>query len=184
MMHRTVFSMVLLFITLGMGAPATMAQQTPSSSMSHGDAQLTESGSPIFAAVQEVIRTLEADSATDWSTVNLEALRQHLIDMHNVAVHVDVVMQLPVDEGVRLRVRPENAEARASLRRVLRAHAEPLQQETGWTMEVESMGEDYEVTVTSSEPADVEKIRALGYIGLLAYGMHHRQHHLEIATGQ
>ncbi|MFW6206592.1 MAG: hypothetical protein ACOC5J_01525 [Gemmatimonadota bacterium] len=32
--------------------------------------------------------------------------------------------------------------------------------------------------------ADVEEIRALGYIGLMATGVHHTEHHWMIATGR
>lgn len=43
--------------------------------------ELTESGTDLFATIQEVIRKLEANPDTDWSKVNLEALREHLRDM-------------------------------------------------------------------------------------------------------
>jgi hypothetical protein len=37
-------------------------------------------GQDAFGAVQEIVRMLEADPETDWSKVDLEVLRQHLID--------------------------------------------------------------------------------------------------------
>ncbi len=40
-----------------------------------------------FGAVQEIVEILEADPATDWSKVDIDALRQHLIDMDNVTLH-------------------------------------------------------------------------------------------------
>ncbi|MFI5340600.1 MAG: hypothetical protein ACHQ7N_12275 [Candidatus Methylomirabilales bacterium] len=36
------------------------------------------------------MRILEADPATDWSEVNLERLRQHLIDMNGVTLRSEV----------------------------------------------------------------------------------------------
>jgi hypothetical protein len=42
----------------------------------------TTPGQDAFGAVQEIVGILEADPNTDWSKVNLEALRQHLIDMN------------------------------------------------------------------------------------------------------
>ncbi len=47
---------------------------------------LTEGGQSAFAALQEVVSYLMADPATDWSRVDIEALRQHLIDMDNVTL--------------------------------------------------------------------------------------------------
>ena len=44
----------------------------------------TMPGQDAFGAIQEIVRILEADPKTDWSKVNLEALRQHLIDMKDV----------------------------------------------------------------------------------------------------
>jgi hypothetical protein len=42
----------------------------------------TMPGQDSFGAIQEIVRILEADPNTDWSKVDLEALRQHLIDMN------------------------------------------------------------------------------------------------------
>lgn len=45
-----------------------------------------ETGQSAFAAIQEIVAMLEADPKTDWSKVDIEALRQHLIDMNNVTL--------------------------------------------------------------------------------------------------
>ncbi|MFX5914869.1 hypothetical protein ABTE45_18800, partial [Acinetobacter baumannii] len=50
----------------------------------------TQPGQSAFAAILEIVALLEADPATDWSKVNIEALRQHLIDMDNVTLRADV----------------------------------------------------------------------------------------------
>ena len=81
-----------------------------------------EGGQAAFAAIAEIVRLLDADPGTDWSRVNVEALRQHLIDMDEVTMHA--------------------ADARA-----------------------------------------VSRIRALGFIGVVALGDHHAPHHLGIANG-
>jgi hypothetical protein len=165
----------------------------PSASSHHGShgadhfrepaSPLAEPGNDVFGTVQEVIQRLEADPETDWSKVDLEALRQHLIDMHQVAFHVEVISRDPLENGVRLVVRGTTPQADASLSRVLAAHPEQLRKETGWTMAVKKDGSGYELRVTGTDPRDAVKIRGLGYIGLLAYGNHHQPHHWEIATG-
>jgi len=134
--------------------------------------------------VQEAIRRLEADSTTDWSEVDVARLRRHLLDMHRVAVHVTVEQKAPIENGVRLRVRPTPEAARASLGRVLDAHPHMLKQETGWKMTVEETGDAYVLRVTTGNPSETAKIRALGYMGLLAYGQHHQRHHWHLVTGK
>jgi hypothetical protein len=53
----------------------------------------TMPGQDAFGAIQEVVRILEADPNTDWSKVNLEALRQHLIDMNEVTLKAKAVVK-------------------------------------------------------------------------------------------
>ena len=45
----------------------------------------TMPGQDAFGAIQEIVQILQSDPKTDWSKVNIEALRQHLIDMNEVA---------------------------------------------------------------------------------------------------
>jgi carbohydrate-selective porin OprB len=92
--------------------------------------------------------------------------------------------QVPIENGVRLRVRPTTEAARASLGRVLDAHPHMLRQETGWSMAVEETDGAYVLRTTTDDPADTAKIRALGYMGLLAYGQHHQRHHWHLVKGK
>jgi hypothetical protein len=148
-----------------------------------GGVPLHAPGHAIFGTVQEAIRALEADSTTDWSQVDVEALRQHLIDMHHVALHVAVEERTPIEGGVRLVVRPTNDAAAAALQRVLSAHPAMLQQETGWQMDVNAEGDRFALRITDPSGGAVNKIRALGYMGVLAYGAHHQHHHWMMVRG-
>src|SRR3569623_174899 len=53
--------------------------------MAHGQAQPgaapAEPGQAAFGAIQEIVRMLQSDQMTNWSKVDIDALRQHLIDM-------------------------------------------------------------------------------------------------------
>ena len=49
----------------------------------------TMPGQEAFGTIQEIVRILEADPATDWSKVNIAALREHLIDMDEVTMRAD-----------------------------------------------------------------------------------------------
>ena len=51
-----------------------------------------EPGQVAFAANQEVVAILASDPATDWSKVDIEALRQHLIDMNSVTLRARVIV--------------------------------------------------------------------------------------------
>jgi hypothetical protein len=46
-------------------------------------------GQDAFGAIQEIVRILEADPNTDWTQFNLQALRQHLIDMNAVTLKAE-----------------------------------------------------------------------------------------------
>lgn len=181
---------VFVVLLLGLGPQVAVHAQNHASH--HGEQNsgapdqttvLQAPGQSVFGAVQEAIRRLEADSTTDWSEVDVDRLRQHLVDMHQVALNVAVEEKSAIEKGLRLRVRPTEKAARASLDRVLEAHPMMLKQETGWTMEVEKNDASYVLRVTSSDASEADKIRALGYMGLLAYGSHHQRHHWHLVQG-
>jgi hypothetical protein len=187
-MLRSSSLFVVLLACVGLWARPGFAQHTPhhrSPDSSHaGSPRLQAPGQSVFGTVQEAVRELEADSTTDWSEVDVAALHRHLLDMHRVAVHATVEENTPIQNGLRLTVRPTTEAARESLTRVLDAHPHMLRQETGWTMEVENAGDEYVLRTTTDDPAEVDKIRALGYMGLLAYGSHHQRHHWHLVRGR
>jgi len=145
---------------------------------------LAAPGNDAFAAIQEVVEKLLADPQTDWSRVNLEALRLHLVDMQNFTLNVEVLAQKSIERGVEFTVKPSTAGAAASLERLFSAHPAVLKQESGWDMTAkENADGSYTAQVTSANTVDVVKIRGLGYIGLVAFGRHHQAHHWQMAIG-
>jgi hypothetical protein len=157
------------------------AADSPPMHMFHSP--LTEPGNDAFGTIQEVIRALEADPHTDWTKVNLEALREHLVDMNNMTLRVTVLTQQPIANGVEITVAPESAQVAASLDRVFAAHPPQLEAETGWKMSTQKQQGKYRIVVTTAKPDEVAKIRGLGYIGILATGAHHQAHHWAMARG-
>ncbi|HKK45812.1 MAG TPA: hypothetical protein VJ964_09835 [Balneolaceae bacterium] len=145
---------------------------------------LTDPGNQIFGAIQETIRALEKDPNTNWSQVNIEALRQHLLDMKAFTEEVEVLNKQAISMGVQLQVHPLTERAKTALKRVLMMHPAMLKKEKGWKMESERTGNKWTIRCTTTSSEDVPKIRALGYIGLLATGAHHQRHHWMIATGK
>jgi hypothetical protein len=69
----------------------------------HGALTPTMPGEDAFGAIQEVVRILDADPKTDWSKVDLEALRQHLIDMNEVTLKADADAKT-VDGGLEIAI--------------------------------------------------------------------------------
>jgi len=141
-------------------------------------------GQDAFGAVQEIVRLLEADPKTDWSKVNLEALRQHLIDMNEVTLKADVSAE-PVEGGLRL-ILTGNGRTVAALQRMVPAHAAEIERShlNRWSAKTETLPNGVVLTVTSADPEEVPHIRGLGFIGILASGSHHQPHHLAMARGE
>lgn len=156
----------------------------PSADAAEHGAPLREPGNAAFAAVAEVVAELNARDDTDWSRVDLEALRRHLRDMQRFTLEAEVAERENVDGGLRVVVDGPDEEARAAIRRALEAHAPMLEEETGWAVDVAAAGDATALRVVADDPVDVERIRGLGYIGLMATGAHHRRHHWMIATGR
>ena len=146
-----------------------------------GSAVATEPGQGAFAAIQEIVEILSADPKTDWSKVNIDALRQHLIDMNNVTLAANVKNE-PIDGGVRFNVTGEGP-VRDSIRRMTAAHAATMNGVDGWKFEAAEIEGGASLTVHA--PAkDADKLRELGFLGVLTLGMHHQMHHLMIARGE
>jgi hypothetical protein len=166
--------------------PATMdhaAHQAMMAKCAQG-ALPTSSGQAAYGAIAEVVRILEADPHTDWSKVNVEALRQHLIDMDDVTLHAKVA-QRSVDGGVAMDVTGEGRTADA-IRRMLASHASMLDQSAQYSARANEIEGGVRFVVTAKNPADVRlvsKIRGLGFAGLLTEGDHHAAHHLALARG-
>lgn len=179
----------ILVVGLSLPGYAAYAQAAPAPEHAHhhdtaNPAPLSAPGNDAFAAIQEAVTKLLADPNTDWQRVNLEALRQHLIDMHNFTLNVEVTAQKPIDGGIEFTVKPATAGAAPSLARLFSAHPAVLKQESGWTMTaVKNADGSYTARVLGSSTDDVAKIRGLGYIGIVAYGKHHPTHHWQMATG-
>ncbi len=98
-------------------------------------------------------------------------------------MNVEVISKSPISNGVKVVIEPTIPEATPSLQRVLEAHPPMLQMEKGWTMDVTENGDQFTLKVTTEDSGDIEKIRGLGYIGLMATGAHHTRHHWMIARG-
>jgi hypothetical protein len=144
----------------------------------------TMPGQDAFGAIQEILHILEADPNTDWSKVNLEALRQHLIDMNEVTLKADA-MTKPIDNGIEVTVTGKGRTVEA-IQRMVPAHVQEIEQThlNGWSAKTEPLPNGVVLTVTSDDPKQVNHLRGLGFMGVMASGSHHQAHHLAIARGE
>jgi hypothetical protein len=163
-----------LFILLALLVrAAVLCAQTP-----------TLPGQDAYAAIAEVVRILEADRTTDWSKVDLEALRQHLIDMNDVTLR-SAVKQSPVPGGAVFEVTGEGRTA-AAIRRMLTDHSRMVGRLPDYAASAEEIPGGARLTVRakrSGDKATESRIRGLGFIGMMTVGAHHSMHHLAIARG-
>jgi hypothetical protein len=175
-------AVILALLAIGPTLAQTMPQTTHASHAAGGTAMPVMPGQEAFGAVQEIVRILEADPRTDWSKVNLAALREHLIDM-NLVTLAAATDPRPVENGFVVAV-TGSGRTLAAIRRMVAAQAAELSQLHGWTATAEPLPDGVLLTVTSGDPKEVVHIRGLGFIGLLASGSHHQRHHLAIALGE
>ena len=169
------------------GAPPMMQHQPQTMEMhgAHGVSAGTAAtlpGQDAFGAIQEIVLILEADPKTDWSKVDLEALRQHLIDMNEVTLHADAAAK-PITGGLEIAV-TGTGRTLAAIRRMVPAHAHEIDGRNGWSVRAAPLPNGALLTVTASDARETQHIRGLGFIGILATGAHHQVHHLMIARGE
>lgn len=141
-------------------------------------------GQAAFAVISDVVKRLKADPATDWSKVNIEALRQHLIDMDDVLMR-SAVRSANVAGGVQLDITGTGRVA-AAIKRMGAMHAHALSEEGAYVAKAVDIANGVRFTVTAKDSADdkaVARVRGLGFAGLFAEGDHHAMHHMEIARG-
>ena len=138
-------------------------------------------GQDAFGTIQEVVQMLENDPATDWSKVNIAALREHLIDMNEVTLRAAASERM-LDNGIEIAVTGEGRTLDA-IKRMVPAHVHELS-EIGWSAKTEDLPNGVKLTVTASEAAPLTKLKALGFIGIMVQGGHHQPHHLAMAKGQ
>lgn len=152
----------------------------------HSDAAETHAvptlpGQDAYGAIQEVVRILEADPATDWSKVRLDALREHLIDMNEVTLHASA-QERAIPGGLEVLVTGAGR-ALDAIRRMVPSQARQMDGQRGWRCAAVTVPEGVRLTVTSTDTAQIAHIRGLGFIGFMASGDHHQRHHLMLARG-
>jgi len=187
-MYRIWLSGMLLLSATGASAQtmdhAAMNHDTSPQSAAEppSSAEPVEPGQSAYAALGETVRILLADPRTDWSAVDVDGLRNHLIDMDNVTLRAHVTKS-SLPNGALFRVTGEGAVI-GSIQRMTTSHFAQPDFGKAWTMRVQPTASGADVTVVSSNPADAPEIAGLGFFGILTMGTHHQPHHLMMARGK
>lgn len=151
--------------------------------MSHGSLLLpVETGQSAFASLAEVVSILEADPKTDWSTVSIDTLRAHLVDMDRVTLSSTVNTQILDDQRISFQVTGVGRTLKA-IQTMLPAHATMVSESTDWKIDVKPKPDGLTLVVDPGSPQALEKLKGLGFFGFMTIGAHHQLHHLQIATG-
>ena len=54
---------------------------------------------------------------------------------------------------------------------------------SGWNAKTEERPDGVTLTVTAADAQQLTRLKALGFIGIMAQGAHHQPHHLMMAKG-
>jgi hypothetical protein len=141
----------------------------------------TMPGQDAFGTIQEIVQMLEADPSTDWSKVNIAALREHLIDMNEVTLHA-VARESVHDGGIEIVITGEGRTLPA-IQRMVPAHVAELRK-LGWSAATENLPDGVKLTVMATNTQPLVKLKALGFMGIMVQGAHHQVHHLMMARGE
>jgi hypothetical protein len=71
-----------------------------------------------------------------------------------------------------------------AIQRMVPTHAQEINGINGWSAKTEPLADGVLLKVTSTDSKEVQRIRGLGFIGILVSGSHHQPHHLAIAKGE
>ena len=162
-----------------MSAVPAWAQHSHSS---HGGVDVLETGQAQFASIAEIVAVLRNDPDTDWDHVDIQALRDHLVDMDNVTTRSMVAVK---EESTRVIFTiAGDADVAASIQNMVIAHSPMLEAETGWSVTSAIVPNGATMTITVTEDAQRSQLLGLGFYGVMTIGAHHQGHHLMIAKGR
>lgn len=147
----------------------------------HGSGGPIETGQSAFAAIGEIVQILSDDPDTDWTKVNIQALRDHLVDMELVTTEANVRSW---SEGriVEFQVSGEGDVADAIERMVL-AHSPMLELATGWAVTAEPSANGAAMRIEVYTDQELARVLGLGFFGIMTIGAHHQAHHMQMALG-
>lgn len=148
----------------------------------HLDAKPLLPGQDAFGAIKEIVSILEADPSTDWSSINISKLRNHLVDMNHLVINANV-LEKSKEGGLEMTITGKGRALQA-IKAMVPAHASMIEGINGWIVKVEVSDDGAKLTVTATDDREAAHIRGLGFYGIMVSGSHHQVHHLSLARGK
>ena len=139
------------------------------------------SGQDAAGAIQEVVGLLLADRNTDWSRVQINKLREHLVDLDQIMLKAEIDHH-EIEGGLVVRATgdPRTVEA---LRRQVPSHVERMNGFRGWQATSAEEGDVMVVTITSTDDLETAILRGVGFFGFMASGVHRPHQLLAVSRG-
>ena len=166
-------SLILPLLVALLSAELATAQMTHGQADHAGGASPKLPGDDTFGALAEIVEILRSDPGTDWSSVSITALRDHLLEMDAVASG-PVPETTAIERGLAMTITLGSPAGDAAARMVP-AHAPVLADETGWRSEVERSGDDLIITLqdgADSIGAATVRIRHVDGDGQVPYALY------------
>lgn len=177
---------IVVFLWLSFSSAASAQNHEGHSvGMSHGHdlTELpTETGQSAFAAIAEIVSLLENDPTTDWSTIDIDSLRNHLVDMNLLTLSAVVATKELDGQSIQFQITGE-ARTLHAIQRMVPTHAQMVSSSTKWDIEVIDIPDGVTLSINTGSMAQFAKLKALGFFGFMTIGAHHQLHHLQMAKG-
>lgn len=123
----------------------------------------TEAGEAGFAAITEIVTVLSNDPTTDWSKVDINGLREHLVLMNKLVLGAIVVEQA-VESRLRFTVIGHEG-ALASIRQMVPAYAIELNKMAEFTATTTLIDQGIVIEVLGKNSATNDRLKGLGFFG-------------------
>ena len=130
---------------------------TTSASSMDDSVPLTMPGTNFWNHSEEAVQKLEADPNTDWSKVDLEALRQHLLDMKAFTEEVQVISKKPIENGVGITGKTRNRKSSQRIKALVQYAPCDVKKGRGWDMTATPMEIRWDITCTTKTSRKIKK---------------------------
>lgn len=141
----------------------------------------TEGGQSAFTTIAEIVELLNQNPQTDWSLVDIDRLREHLVDMNELTINAKA--QKTKEANVVTFTINGTGRTLQAIKSMVPAHSVELNKMRQWQVSVELQDEQVIMQVKSDDILVLAKVYALGFFGMMATGAHHQAHHWGMATG-
>lgn len=141
----------------------------------------SEGGQSAFAAIAEIVALLKADPKTDWATVDIDGLREHLVDMNELTLNATVQTSVEGQQVV-FAVSGEGR-TKSAIVAMVPVHASVLNDAGLYRIEVEETAEGATMRIEFGDATELAQIKGLGFFGIMASEAHHQAHHWQMAIG-